>query len=284
MDKKEKVINLLKKLIEKINEDYKIYKTNIENQIILNKELFSLYDKGYKNNEICENLKKFSYFISNKETYNNINDNLDNIYNNFHNLNGFEINIDESDESDDEDSDVIKTFDSYEDIPFNKCPIELKIQENDFPEKISFIRGSLSDSFCLFTSRKNENLIVYYNFIYEYSNIVIYNLVTKNKKIIEKICKTEITGLKHFIRNNKDILLITTLENNLIVYNMTYNKQELKIQVIEKEEKNNENNNNNEEDEKYSFSYKENNSEKNNESKISEKKNNNNNNIEKKRR
>ena len=272
MDKKEKVINLLKKLIEKINEDYKIYKTNIENQIILNKELFSLYDKGYKNNEICENLKKFSDFILKKEIYYNINDNLNNIYNNFHNLNGFEINIDESDESDDEDSDVIKTFDSYEDIPFNKCPIELKIQENDFPEKISFIRGSLSDSFCLFTSIKNENLIVYYNFINEHSNIVIYNLVTKNKKTIDNFCKTEITGLKHVIRKNKDILLITTLENTLYVYNIAYNKKELEIQVVE-----------NDEDEKYSFSYKENNSEKNNESKISEKENdvnnNNNNNI-----
>ena len=267
-DKKEKVINLLKKLIEKINEDYKIYKTNIENQIILNKELFSLYDKGYKNNEICENLKKFSDFILKKEIYNNINNNLDNIYNNFHNLNGFEINIDESDESDDEDSDVIKTFDSYEDIPFNKCPIELKIQENDFPEKISFIRGSLSDSFCLFTSIKNENLIVYYNFINEHSNIIIYNLVTKNKKTIDNFCKTEITGLKHVIRKNKDVLLITTLENILYVYNIAYNKKELEIQVIE------------DEDEKYSFSYKENNSEKNNESKISEKENNvNNNNI-----
>ena len=273
-DKKEKVINLLKKLIEKINEDYKIYKTNIENQIILNKELFSLYDKGYKNNEICENLKKFSDFILKKEIYYNINDNLNNIYNNFHNLNGFEINIDESDESDDEDSDVIKTFDSYEDIPFNKCPIELKIQENDFPEKISFIRGSLSDSFCLFTSIKNENLIVYYNFIDGHSNIVIYNLVTKNKKTIDNFCKTEITGLKHVIRKNKDILLITTLENILYVYNIAYNKKELEIQVIEDED-----------DEKYSFSYKENNSEKNNESKISEKEkdvnnnNNNNNNI-----
>ena len=280
-NKKERVINLLKKLINKINEDYKIYKKNIENQIILNKELFSLFDEGFKNNEICENLRKFSDFISKKEIYYNINDNLDNLTECFKNLKGYEeINIDESDESDEED-DVIKTFDSYDDVPFNKCPIDLKIQDDDFPEKISFIRGSLSDSFCLFTSRKNENLIVYYNFIDEYSNIVIYNLVTKNKKIIEKICKTEITGLKHFIRNNKDILLITTLENTLIVYNITYNKQELKIQVIEKEEKNNENNNNNEEDEKYSFSYKENNSEKNNESKISEK-NNNNNNIEKK--
>ena len=272
LDKKEKVINLLKKLIEKINEDYKIYKTNIENQIILNKELFSLYDKGYKNNEICENLKKFSVFILNKEIYYNINENLNNIYNNFNNLNGFEINIDESDESDDEDSDVIKTFDSYEDIPFNKCPIELKIQENDFPEKISFIRGSLSDSFCLFTSIKNENLIVYYNFINGHSNIVIYNLVTKNKKTIDNFCKTEITGLKHVIRKNKDVLLITTLENILYVYNIAYNKKELEIQVIE------------DEDEKYSFSYKENNSEKNNESKISEKENdvnnnNNNNNI-----
>ena len=253
-NKKEKIIHLLNKLINKINEEFEIFKTNVEKQIILNKEIFSLYDEGFRNYEIIQTIKNFSDFISKNEIYNNINENFNNLYNNLKNLYDYKkINNNESDD-DDDDSDfdnedknnLIKTVDNYDDYPFNNNPLELKFKKKDFPEEISFIRGSLSDSFCLFTSKKNENLIVYYNYIDEYSDIILYNLVTKRKKSIEKICKSEITAIKHFIRKNSDILLITTLDNILIVYNLSYNKIIFKIPVIEKkiekkeEKKNNE--------------------------------------------
>ena len=188
--KKEKIIHLLNKLINKINEEFEIFKTNVEKQIILNKEIFSLYDEGFRNYEIIQTIKNFSDFISKNEIYNNINENFNNLYNNLKNLYDYKkINNNESDD-DDDDSDfdnedknnLIKTVDSYDDYPFNNNPLELKFKKKDFPEEISFIRGSLSDSFCLFTSKKNENLIVYYNYIDEYSDIIMYNLVTKRKK------------------------------------------------------------------------------------------------------
>ena len=118
----------------------------------------------------------------------------------------------------------IQTFKKDKFIEFKSEPNTLKYSEK---LKINCFSDYFDNQFCIFTSVNKESLLVCIKGD-NHNVLLCYNLkALEDKEPFEIVAhKKNILCIRHFIKNNEDLILTTSYDNSLKIFNITNNWKE----------------------------------------------------------
>ena len=115
----------------------------------------------------------------------------------------------------------IHSFKKDKFIEFKSKPNTLKFEER--LEDVKYFNDYSDDQFCLFNSINEEILLVYIKGEDKdkKNSLGCYNFKTSNDQTIENVHKKNILVIKHYIKNNEDLILTTSYDNALKILSIT---------------------------------------------------------------
>ena len=211
--------NKLKQELNLLKNKLKVKNFFTYNNLSISRNFFNIYSNKIKNYLEDDEIQNINQMI-NSDLINNLFDSNISKNNNSIDKKNFDIN--------NINTQINYEYNNHDNIKNNINLNNIKINyDSKFKEEV--YSSKIPNQICFFKSINNENLLVFskykkYRLNKKFSSLVCYDIKSNNiVKFIQKNNLFKITCIRHFLINNKDIIITSSEDNLILIYNVSNN-------------------------------------------------------------